>query len=143
MLKIITIYRMSIFSSILPVFICLFVLMVTACSSSSSSVSNNAIETCYDVRVSYNEISQLNNLCTTREHGGGNGLGVYRYLKFSLSSASNVSVQVSRTSGLNFSDPDLRLFKNGVELSSAKSFRNFSESLNASLEAGDYVLELS
>ena len=117
--------------------------MVTACSSSSSSVSNNAIETCYDVRVSYNEISQLNNLCTTREHGGGNGLGVYRYLKFSLLSSSNVSVQVSRTSGLNFSDPDLRLFKNGVELSSAKSFRNFSESLNASLEAGDYVLELS
>lgn len=137
---------MSILNSKVPVFLCLSFLMLTACSS--SSVSNNAIETCYDVRVSYldvnqSEINQLNNLCTTREFGGGNGLGVYRYLKFSLLSASNVSVKAVRTSGLNFSDPDLRLFKNGVELIFANSARNQSESLNINLDSGDYVVELS
>lgn len=139
---------MSIFNSILPAFVCLFFMVLAGCSSSSSSVSNNAIETCYDVRVSYldinqNQVNQLNNLCTTREHGGGNGLGVYRYLKFSLLSTSNVSVQVVRTSGLNFSDPDLRLFKNGVELIEADSPQNFSESFITNLDAGDYVVELS
>ncbi len=122
-----------------------------ACSDSSPGgaaptavdLDNGATETCYDVRISYTGSNQLKNICTTREHGGFNGLGVNRFMRFSLGGATSVSIDVSRTSGLDPADPDLFLYKNGQVIQTVDSTQFNDETLAASLVAGDYVVLLN
>jgi len=135
----------SVDKSLLLSFIALFYAGFTGCSSSSSSssVSVDSVETCYDVSLTYTGFNKTSRLCTTREHGGVNGLGVYRFLRFSLPVTANVSIQVNTVSGINPSDPDLVLFKNGDVLEAALSTTANSERLQITLGAGDYAVELS
>jgi len=131
-------------------FLCLSFVM--ACSDSSgggaataSDLDNGAVETCYDVRVSYTGSNQLKNICTTREYGDFNGLGVNRFMRFSLGVATTVSIDVARTSGLDPADPDLVLYRNGQVIQTADStqFNNETLAPTQALVAGDYVLLLN
>lgn len=119
--------------------------VISACSSSSSSSGAfiDSVETCYNVNLSYTGVNKTQKLCTTIEHGGFNGLGVFRFLRFSLATTSTVSIQVVTISGLSSSDPDLVLFKSGVEIASSLSEQINSESLQVTVPAGDYLVELS
>jgi len=142
--------------------VCLASLLATlsACSSSSGGgasgggasstaleLDNGSIETCYDVQISYAGTNQLKNVCTTREFGAFNGLGVNRYLRLSLPQSlpanTTVTVNVNRTSGLDPADPDLVLYRQGevVEKSDTEQFN--TESLSVDLAPGDYVVVLN
>lgn len=123
------------------------VVFLIACSKSSSTpgvnavaLDNGSVETCYDVRVSYTGSNQAKNICTTREYSGFNGLGVNRFMRISLPASSSVSISATRTSGLDPADPDLFIYKNGVEINSSRSTSANTEALTTSLGAGDYVI---
>jgi len=123
------------------------ILTIIGCSGSGSSTptvtSNGAVETCFDVEVTNAGSRQTQNICTTVENGGYNGLGVARFIKFSVNSAATVSVKATRTSGLNPADPDIYLFQNGTVVNFAESTTDNTESLTANLGAGDYVVEIN
>jgi len=123
-------------------------LLILGCSGSGGSTSttttnNGSVETCFDVEVTNSGNRQTQNICTTSENGGYNGLGVARFIKFSVASSATVTIKATRTSGLNPADPDLYLFKNGVIQNLAESTTSNTESLTANLNAGDYVVEIN
>ncbi len=124
-------------------------LLITACSGSSSSdpvvvdPNTTAIETCYDVRIINAGNSITKNICTTKENGGYNGLGVRRFIRFSVNAFSTVSIRVTRTKGLSPADPDIVLFSNGIIINLAESTTANFESMSTNLSAGDYVVELT
>jgi len=122
-------------------------LLVIGCSgsggSSSTTASNGSLETCFDVEVTNAGNRQTQNICTTLENGGYNGLGVARFIKFSVASSASISIKATRTSGLNPADPDIYLFQNGSIINSARTEVANTESLSAFLSAGDYVVEIN
>ena len=145
---------MILFYRFLPVLLPLF---ISACSGSDSltpgasggnssailAQDNGALETCYNVRISYSGSNQSQVVCTTRENGKYNGLGVSRFMRFSLSGNSNVVIQASRISGLDPADPDLYVFRNGQIVSQSEQAIYNTETLSTSLSAGAYVVELN
>jgi len=124
-----------------PLLLLVMLVSMSACSGSDNAFTD-ATQTCYNVTLAYPGTTTTKNLCTTRENGGFNGLGVSRFLRFSLASPSSVSIQVTRTNGIDPADPDIYIYKNGVSFGSAESASHNSESLNVSLEAADYVVEI-
>lgn len=120
-------------------------LLITGCSGSSGSSGTAvmAIETCYDVEVTNAGNQQTQNICTTSENGGYNGLGVSRFIKFTAATSTTVSVRVTRTSGLNPSDPDIYLLKNGLLINLAETTQVNTEFLTSSVTAGEYVVEIN
>jgi len=122
---------------------------ITACSNSSPpalsavELDNGSVETCYNVQVSYAGNNQLKNVCTTREFGGFNGLGVSRYMRLSLPVSATVSINVSRTSGLDPADPDLVLYRNGELVQRAETTEFNNEAMTVDLVADEYVILLN
>jgi len=135
--------RMPVYPWLFFSFIALLYMLISGCSSSNSSAPVDSVETCYDVSITYTGFNKTHRLCTTREHGGNNGLGVYRFLRFTLPATTNVNIQVVTVSGINPSDPDLVLFKNGLMIDSALSQAANFERLQLTLNSGDYTVELS
>jgi len=120
---------------------------ILSCSSGSSDnigvVDTTAIETCYNVQITKAGVSQTENICTTRENGGLNGLGTVRFIKLNILSSSVVSLRATRTSGLNPADPDIYIYKNGEKINKAESTSANAEFLSATLAAGNYVVEIN
>lgn len=82
------------------------------------------------------------NLCTTNENGISNKLGVHRLMRFNITKSQNVTITANKTSGLSSSDPDLRLYKNGVLVGLAEGVTADTESLTVAVTAGDYVIDV-
>jgi len=124
----------------------LIALSAVGCSSggsSSSSVTNTtAVETCFNVAVNYTGSNQTKKICTTKENGGYNGLGVNRFFTFSLSETKTVNISATRTSGLDPADPDLAVFKDGALVAVSESTEFNLETLTTTYGAGDYSVEL-
>jgi len=123
-------------------------LLILGCSGSggsttSTTTNNGSVETCFDVEVTNAGNRQTQNICTTSENGGYNGLGVARFIKFSVASTATVTIEATRTSGLDPADPDIYLFKNGTIVNFAESTQSNTESLTSNLSAGDYVVEIN
>ncbi len=109
-------------------------------TTSSEATDTTSIETCYDVSIVNAGSRQTKNICSTRENGRSNGLGVTRFVRFSVAVPSTVTIQVDRTSGLSPADPDILLLKEGVEISSQDTTTANSEVMTVSLGIGDYVV---
>ena len=82
------------------------------------------------------------NICTTNENGTINKLGVHRFIRFNFTQSQSVTITATKTSGLNISDPDLALFKQGVRVGIAEGTAANFESLTTSVTSGDYVLDV-
>lgn len=122
------------------------ILIIIGCSGSGSSPVGSTdipLETCFDVEVTNAGDRETQNICTTLENGGYNGLGVARFIKFNVSSTAAVSVRVTRTSGVNPADPDIVLYQNGAVVNYAESTSDNTEYMTTNLGAGDYVLEIN
>ncbi len=122
------------------------VVFLIACSKSSTdpgvdaeALDNGSTETCFNVRLIYSGNDETRNICTTREYSGYNGLGVNRFIRLNLASATTVTISATRTSGLDPADPDLFVYKNGVEIKRSQSIAGNSESMSVNLSTGDYV----
>lgn len=82
-------------------------------------------------------------VCSSGVHGGYNGLGVSRYVRFSVPSSTNYTVTAQRSSGLNPADPDMYLYHKGELLAVAESWTLNEDSLSVGLQVGnEYILEL-
>lgn len=82
-------------------------------------------------------------VCSTRVHGGYNGLGVSRYVRFTGPATARYTFQAVWQSGLNPADPDMYLYHKGQLLAVAESWVTNSENFDAFLLSGEeYILEL-
>lgn len=82
-------------------------------------------------------------VCSSSVHGGYNGLGVSRYVRFTVPSTASYLFEASQVSGLDPADPDMYLYHKGQLLAVAESWDANSESFETFLVAGeDYILEL-
>ncbi|MDH5472918.1 MAG: hypothetical protein OEY87_07725 [Gammaproteobacteria bacterium] len=82
------------------------------------------------------------NVCSTGENKGFNGLGVFRFLKFSTTGGP-VTIKAVRTSGLIPSDPDIDLFHRGQLIDFSDSTVVNTESfVTVSLAPGNYVIQV-
>jgi len=121
------------------------VLSLAGCSGNSDpqtfegEPNSTAIETCYDVQLTNAGSIQNKTICTTRENGGFNGLGTARFMRFTVDAFSTVSIQVTRLSGLNPADPDILLYRSGIEIGRADTTIYNNEILTQNLNAGNYV----
>ena len=82
-------------------------------------------------------------VCSSRVHGGYNGLGVNRYVRFTVPSTKAYTFKAERLSGLSPADPDLLLYYKGQLLAAGDSWNENLESLSVYLETGkEYILVL-
>ncbi len=135
----------------MPCMLCYF-LVLNGCGSSDSATSvttstvtvadNTSTTTCFDITIAYTGSSKTSPLCVTNENNGINGLGVYRFIRFSLVSSQSVTVTVNRTSGLNPADPDIQILSKGNRIALSQSFASNIETLITSLNAGDYIIQI-
>ncbi|HEY9050268.1 MAG TPA: pre-peptidase C-terminal domain-containing protein [Gammaproteobacteria bacterium] len=82
------------------------------------------------------------NVCSTSEHQEYNGLGVYRFLRFTASANQTYRITATRTSGSNPSDPDIQLHYKG-QTAFAESVVTNSETMNIKLtQSGTYIIDV-
>ena len=82
-------------------------------------------------------------VCSTGVHGGYNGLGVSRYVRFAGPTAGRFTFKAERVSGLSPADPDMYLYHKGQMLAFGEESDPNVETFSADLEGGkEYVLEL-
>lgn len=79
--------------------------------------------------------------------GDGNKLGVYRYLRFTVPTTAAYTLTVTKASNpvvAEAADPDIRTFRAGtfIPAFSGNSGNVDTETVSASLDAGNYVVEL-
>jgi len=88
----------------------------------------------------------LTDVCSTGDNISAEevyGLGVSRFIRFTAPSSGNYRFTANWTSGLNVSDPDMYLFRNGTIVAAGQSVVNRSESFVSNLVAGsEYILEV-
>jgi hypothetical protein len=81
-------------------------------------------------------------ICLTNEHGTYNGLGVHKFMRFSVAGNRSLNISARCVTGVN-TDPDLVLFKNGQRVAFAESTAINQENMSVNVTAGDYVLEIT
>jgi len=86
---------------------------------------------------------QVVNVCSTSEAQNYNGIGVNRFLRFTLPATTNISIIASKTTGPTNTDPDIVLHERGTLKKAAQSTTNNQETLTyTGLPAGTYVIEV-
>jgi len=95
----------------------------------------------YDVRA-----FPLADVCSTGDnisYDNVYGLGVSRFIRFTVPLSGNYRFTATSTSGLSSSDPDMYLYKNGTLVGAGDSTDIKSETFSTSLIAGnEYILEV-
>ena len=81
------------------------------------------------------------NLCTSNSEGEYGGLGVRRFVRFTVANQQNVSISLSRTSGSAI-DPDARLFRANGSQRLIDRGTNDRETHSESMAPGEYILEV-
>ncbi|MEP4052234.1 MAG: hypothetical protein ABJN22_08315 [Litorimonas sp.] len=79
--------------------------------------------------------------CSVDNFGTFNKHGNRRYLAFNIPTAGTYTFTMARSSGAATSDPDFRLFKDGVFVGRGESGVVNTETQNISLTAGQHVME--
>ena len=86
--------------------------------------------------------SAVPDICITNEQGTYNGLGVHKFMRFSVAGSRFLNISARCVTGVN-TDPDLVLFKNGQRVAFAESTAINQENMSVNVTAGDYVLEIT
>lgn len=86
--------------------------------------------------------SAVPDICVTNEQGTYNGLGVHKFMRFSVAGSRLLNISARCVTGVN-TDPDLVLFKNGQRVAFAESTAINQENMSVNVTAGDYVLEIT
>lgn len=82
------------------------------------------------------------NLCTSATSSSYNGFDVRRFATFDIDTNDSYSLNATKTSGPSNTNPNLYIYQAGDTVAAFESSTNNSESGNASLNAGSYVIEL-
>lgn len=81
------------------------------------------------------------NLCVNDSTGNYNGIDVRRFVLLNIASSGNYQIIASKTSGSGVRDPDIVLYRNGDFEDVFESAEGNTETGDATLDAGEYVLE--
>jgi hypothetical protein len=79
-------------------------------------------------------------ICSVDDNGDYNKLGNRAFLKFTATAASH-TLTMTKTSGSDGRDPDFVVYKNGVRVQVSQGAGDTSETLTATLSAGDHVID--
>ena len=83
-------------------------------------------------------------ICVTGENGGYNGLGVNRFMQFTVPATANYTFTAVKVTGLASSDPDIIIWSKGELIGAGESFADNTETFSIRLVAGTvYVLEIA
>lgn len=97
----------------------------------SSEISNNPGATnMLPVHAAIAANGSVVNVCSTDEHQVYNGLGVNRFLRFTMPSTRAVTITASKTSGSG-NDPSIYLYRRGQIVSAVETANPGSETLNS------------
>ena len=80
-------------------------------------------------------------VCSLNDAGTFNKLVNRDFLQFTTASSGALTIVMTRTSGSTVSDPDLFIFRNGTPVASGTSAAQGTETVTATLAAGDYVID--
>ena len=85
------------------------------------------------------------NVCSTSEHTDYNKLGVYQFLRLSITQRGNYAVRVERSGGdfVTQSDPDFVIYSRGAVVAEGASTTNNVELQTVTLETGDHIVEVA
>ena len=110
-------------------------------SSGSYVIDTTDILPIYDTRA-----FPLTDVCPTADNirfTGVNGLGAFRFIRFTAASSGLFRFEAVRTGGITASDPDMVLYQGGTRVAFGSSIVNNTENFNANLVVGkQYVLEV-
>ena len=82
-------------------------------------------------------------ICVTGENGGYNGLGVNRFMQFTVPVTADYTFTAVKVTGLASSDPDMYITSRGQLIVAGESESNNTETFTVRLNAGTvYVLEI-
>ena len=81
-------------------------------------------------------------VCSVNDYGVFNKLGNNQFVELTIGSSASYSLSVTRVSGMNPSDPDFIVWKNGAIVDSAESMKENSEVKEVSLTAGVHIIEI-
>jgi len=79
-------------------------------------------------------------ICSVDDNGDYNKLGNRAFLKFTATAASH-TLTMTKTSGPAARDPDFVVYKSGVRVQVSQGSGDTSETLTATLSAGDHVID--
>src|SRR5690606_28806248 len=83
------------------------------------------------------------NICSTSGFGEYNKLGVAQFLRLDIATPATYQITVTKNGGdATAADPDLIIFKHGVEIIRADSSQINLESVSTPLAAGQHLLEV-
>lgn len=84
------------------------------------------------------------NVCSTSEHTDFNKLGIYQFLRLSITQNGNYAVRIERSGGdfVTQSDPDFFIYFRGEEIFAGESEENDLELQTVNLAAGNYIVEI-
>lgn len=93
----------------------------------------------------FSTVFPISSLCVTGENGGYNGLGVTRFVKFTVPSTDRYTFLATKLAGgLTSSDPDIVIRSKGQIIALGESTLSNMETFSVNLASGtEYVLELS
>jgi hypothetical protein len=85
------------------------------------------------------------NVCSTSEHTDYNKLGIYQFLRLSITQRGNYAVRVERSGGdfVTQSDPDFVIYSRGAVVAEGASTTNNVELQTVTLETGDHIVEVA
>ncbi len=85
------------------------------------------------------------NVCSTSEHTDYNKLGIYQFLRLSITQRGNYTVRVERSGGdfVTQSDPDFVIYSRGAVVAEGASTTNNVELQTVMLETGNHIVEVA
>lgn len=83
------------------------------------------------------------NVCSINSFGNGNKLSNFRFLRFTITNPDNYKIVANRTSGLQPSDPDFIVYRNGEVIVRATTTNVDTEQTTVNLTAGQYVMQVA
>ncbi|MGI9288137.1 MAG: hypothetical protein ACR2P1_22320 [Pseudomonadales bacterium] len=84
------------------------------------------------------------NVCSINSFGNGNKLSNFRFLRFNIANTASYSITATRTTGLQPSDPDFIVYRNGEVIVRATSMTTADlEQTTVNLTPGEYVMQVA
>lgn len=112
-------------------------------SAENYTVNTDVGDITLPIYLELGEELAIDEVCQDVYFGGGNKLGVYRFVTFSISDEGQYQINATTTrSPSSVSDPDFYLF-NGGNVAASEGPENGSESTTLNLASGDYWMAIT
>ncbi len=110
-------------------------------SNETNSAGNGQVLPIYSNLIVDSPAAQ--NVCSINDFGTVNKLSNYRFLRFDITNTATYKISVTRSSGLQPSDPDFTVYRSGeLIVRAVESSTDDREETTVELASGQYVMEV-